>query len=100
MILAYIGIEYKGITIGTIYTTADGEENIKFCAEVWYYKAFNTIVATQNLDGIIPTLPDDPNYDDYLSHLNYLIESYWRAMLEKKKILINERIYDLEKDFQ
>ena len=97
--MVYIGIEYRGITIGTIYRN-NRKEDIKFCAEVWYYKPFDTVVATQNLDGKIPTLPDDPNYDDYLSHLNYLIESYWRAMLEKKKILINERIYDLEKDFQ
>ena len=83
-----------------LYTTTTGEEDIKFYAEVWYYKAFDTIVATQNLDGMIPTLPDDPNYDDYLSHLNYLIEGYWKALLEKKKILINERIDDLKKDFQ
>lgn len=83
-----------------LYTITTGEEDIKFYAEVWYYKAFDTIVATQNLDGMIPTLPDDPNYDDYLSHLNYLIEGYWRAMLEKKKKVITEKLDDLEKDFQ
>ena len=49
---------------------------------------------------MIPTLPDDPNYDDYLFHLNYLIESYWRAMLEKKKKVITEKLDELEKDFQ
>ena len=77
-----------------------GDEDIKFCAEVWYYKPFDAIVGTKNLDGLIPTLPDDPNYDDYLSHLNYLIEGYWRAMLEKKRRVITEKIDELEKDFQ
>ena len=97
--MAYIGIEYRGITFGTIYRKYR-EEDIKFCAEVWYYKPFDTVVATQNLDGMIPTLPDNPNYDDYLFHLNYLIESYWRAMLEKKKKVITEKLDELEKDFQ
>lgn len=83
-----------------LFTTTIGIEEIKFCAEVWYYKAFNAIVATKNLDGLIPTLPDEPNYDDYLSHLNYLIESYWKAALDKKKRVITEKIGDLEKDFQ
>lgn len=83
-----------------LFTTTTGIEEIKFCAEVWYYKAFDAIVATKNLDGLIPTLPDEPHYDDYLSHLNYLIESYWRAALDKKKRVITEKIGDLEKDFQ
>ena len=83
-----------------LFTTTTGIEEIKFCAEVWYYKAFDSIVATKNLDGLIPTLPDEPHYDDYLSHLNYLIESYWRAALDKKKRVITEKIGDLEKDFQ
>lgn len=83
-----------------LFTTTTGIEEIKFCAEVWYYKAFDAIVATKNLDGLIPTLPDEPHYDDYLSHLNYLIESYWRAALDKKKRVITEKLGDLEKDFQ
>ena len=83
-----------------LFTTITGIEEIKFCAEVWCYKAFDTIVATKNLDGLIPTLPDEPNYDDYLSHLNYLIESYWRAALDKKKRVITNKIDELEKDFQ
>ena len=83
-----------------LFTTTTGNEDIKFYAEVWYYKAFDTIVATKNLDGLIPTLPDDPNYDDYLSHLNYLIEGYWKAILDKKRRVITDKIDDLEKDFQ
>jgi len=80
--------------------TIIGNEDIKFCAEVWYYKPFDTIVATKNLDGLIPTLPDNPTYEDYYSHLNYLIEGYWKAELAKKKRIIDEKIDDLEKDFQ
>ena len=83
-----------------LFTTTTGNEDIKFYAEVWYYKSFDAIVATKNLDGLIPTLPDEPNYDDYLSHLNYLIESYWRAALDKKRRVITDKIDELEKDFQ
>ena len=52
------------------------------------------------MDCLNPLFSDNPDYDEYYCHLRYLIECYWKALLEKKKILINERIDDLKKDFQ